>query len=146
GDFRDEGEALDLREAVLEVPDQLEHEARGVPHGVGDVAEGDEPRLLAVAAPPPEVEGHPAVLEVRPERALGGELALLLSPLAEGEGVLDLPGQARDNRLHLRHLVRGEREEGLVGQELLAERLARVRAAAIQLALDMLADEPAERL
>ena len=146
GDLRDEREALHLREAVLQVPDELEHEARGVPHRVRDVAERHQPRLLAVASPPTDVDRHASVLEVHPKCPLGVELSLLLAPLAESEGVLDLPGQTGDDRLHLRHLVGREREERLVGQELLAQTLPLPLASPVQFALDVLADQAAKRL
>ena len=128
GDLRDEGEALHLGEALLQVPDELEHEARGVPHGVGHVAERDQARLLPAPPAPPELDRHPAVLEARAEGPLHVELALLLPPLPEGERVLDPPGEPGDDRLHLGDLVGRQREERLVGQEVPPEAVAPGRA------------------
>src|SRR5262249_57112131 len=91
GDLRDEGEALDLGEALLEVPHELEHEAGGIPHGVRDVAERDQARLLAAAAAPPKLDRYAAVGEARAERAVPIELAPPVPPPPGPERVLDPP-------------------------------------------------------
>ena len=145
-DLRDEGEALDLGEALLEVPDELEHEARGVAHGVGDVAERDQPRLLAAPPAPAELDRPPAVRQARAERALHVELAPLLPPLPECERVLDPAREPGDDRLHLGDLVDREREERLVGQELPSKAIRLAMPPPRQLPLDVLTDQPPERL
>ena len=59
---------------------------------------------------------------------------------------LILPGQPRHDRLHLRDLVRRQREERLVGEDFARQPLALAPGAALQLALDVLADHAAEGL
>src|ERR1700730_13845587 len=149
GDLRDLGDedvGAHAREALLQVPHQLQHETGGVAHRVRHIAEGDQLRLLAVPAAEPDLHRPPPVLQALADGPARVQAALLLLALAEGERVLDLAGEPRDHRLHLGHLVRGEGEERLVGEDLAGELLALPVGAALQLALHVLADHAPERL
>ena len=73
-------------------------------------------------------------------------VALLLLALPQRERVLDAAGQLGHHALHLRDLVRRQREERLVGEDLPRELLAGAVRAALQLALHVLADHAAEGL
>ena len=145
-DLRHEHVRADPAEAFLEAPDQLQHEARGVADRVGHVADRDQLRFLAVPALEENLHRDPAVLEALPRGAPRVEPALVLLALAQRQRVLDLPRQARDHVLHLRDLVGRQREERLVGEHLAGELLALAIRPALQLALDVLADHPLERL
>src|SRR2546428_89802 len=57
GDLGDEHVRANPAEALLEAPDELQHEAGGVADRVRHVADRDEPRLLAVAADPGQLAG-----------------------------------------------------------------------------------------
>jgi len=70
----------------------------------------------------------------------------VLLPLAQRERVLDLARQPCDHALHLRDLVRRQREERLVRQHLARELLALAVRAALQLSLDVLANHALEGL
>ena len=63
GDLRDEDVGAHPREALLQAPHELEHEARGVAYGVRDVTQGDQLGLFPVAPAEAELHGHAAVLE-----------------------------------------------------------------------------------
>src|SRR5215472_9305417 len=128
------------REALLQAPHELEHEARGVAHRVRHVAQGDELGLLAVPTAEAELHGHAAVLEALANGPARVEPSLLFLALAHGQGVLDLAGQPRHHGLHLRHLVGREGEERLVGEYLTRELLALPVGATLELALHVLAD------
>src|SRR2546428_2338627 len=71
--------------------------------------------------------------------------ALLLA-LAQHQRVLDLSRQARDDALHLSNLVRRQREERLVREDLARHLLALAGRAPLQPALHLLAGHPPERL
>src|SRR3989441_11033336 len=146
GDPRHEHVRAHAAEELREAPHELEHEARGVPDGVGAVADREELGLLAV--PPLEVELHrpPAVLEALARRPARVDPPALLLALAQRERVLDPPREARDDVLHLGDLVRRQREERLVGQNLPRQLLALAVRAPLELALDVLADHALERL
>src|SRR5262245_10303071 len=146
GDLGDEGVRSHAREALLETPHELEHEARRIAHGVRDVAHRDELRLLAVAAAVTHLHRDAPILEAPPDRAPRVEPPLLLLPLAQRERVLDLAREPGDHRLHLGDLVGRQGEQWLVGEHLAGEPLARAVRAPLELALDVLPDHPPERL
>src|SRR5215471_4754467 len=132
------------REAFLEAPHELEHEARGIAHRVRHVTQGDELGLLAMPTAEAELHGHAAVLEALANGPARIEPSLLFLPLAHGERVLDLAGQARHHRLHLGDLVGRQGEERLVGEDLAGKLLALPVGAPLQLALHVLADHAAK--
>src|SRR5438445_1126369 len=133
-------------EAFLKAPDELQHEPRGVAHGVRDVADGDELGLVAVAPLEEDLHRHAAVRHALAHRPPRVEPAPLLLPLAQRERVLDLARQPRHDVLHLRDLLGRQREQRLVREHLARELLALAVGAALQLALDVLADHPVEGL
>jgi hypothetical protein len=57
----DEDEAADLREALLEAVDELQHEARDVGHRRRDVAQDHQLRAVLAPLLEDQLEGHPAV-------------------------------------------------------------------------------------
>ena len=67
GELADEDERARAREELLRGVHELEHEERRRAHRVGDVAEHDEPRLVAAAAPPRGLEGDAAGREAPPQ-------------------------------------------------------------------------------
>src|SRR6267143_108396 len=101
GDLGHEHVRAHAAEALLQAPHELQHEARRVAHGVGDVADRDELGLLAVAALEEDLHGHAAVRETLANRPARVEPPSLLLPLAQREGVLDLARQPRHHVLHL---------------------------------------------
>src|SRR4030095_13515680 len=125
-------------------PHELEHEARGVPHRVRHVAEGDQLGLLAVAPAVAHLHGHASILQALSNGPARVQTSLLLLALAQRERVLDLASEARHHRLHLRDLVGRQREERLVGEDLAGELLALAEGAALELALHVLADHAPE--
>src|SRR3984893_3184777 len=144
GDLRDEDVGAHAREAFLQAPHQLEHEARRIAHRVRDVAERDQLGLFPGAAAEAQLHRHAAILQALADGPARVEPALLLLSLTHGEGVLDLAREPRDHRFHLGNLVGREREERLVRQDLTGELFALPVGAALELALDMLPDHPAE--
>src|SRR5262249_61447435 len=105
GDLRDEHVGADAAEALLEAPDQLQHEARGVADRIRHVADGDELRLFPMAPLEVNLHGHPAVLEALPGRAPGVEAPAVLLALAQRQRVFDLARQAGAGVLRLLYLV-----------------------------------------
>ena len=93
-----------------------------------------------------ELHGHAAVLETLADGPPRVEPPPFLLALAHGEGVLDLAGEPRHHRLHLGDLVGREREQRLVREYFPAELLPLPVGAALELALDVLADHAPEGL
>jgi hypothetical protein len=134
------------REALLQAPHELEHEARGVAHGVGDVAQGDQLGLLPVDAGAKRSSmGTPPYWRLLRMVRRESSRPLLLLALAHGEGVLDLAREPRHHRLHLA-TSSGRGRRALVREDLPAELLPLAVGAALELALDVLADHAPEGL
>src|SRR4030095_8760505 len=93
-----------------------------------------------------DLHRHAAVLEALARGPPRVEAPLVLLSLAQRQRVLDLARQPGDDALHLGDLVRRQREERLVREHLARELLALAVRAPLQLALDVLADHPLERL
>src|SRR5712692_9626871 len=146
GDLGDEHVRADPAEALLEAPDELQHEARGVTDRIRHVADRDELRLFAVPSLEEDLHRYPAVLEALPRRPPRVQAPLVLLPLAQRERILDLARQPRDHALHLGDLVRRQGEKRLVRENLARELLALAVRSTLQLALDVLADHPLEGL
>src|SRR5262245_1138698 len=145
-DLGDEDERAHATEALLKAPYELQHEARGVAHGVRDIADRDELGLLAMAALEKDLHRHAAVRQTPANRPPGVEPALLLLPLPQRERVLDLSREPRHDVLHLRDFLGRQREQRLLRQHLAGELLALTVRASLELALDVLADHAIERL
>src|SRR3990172_7915322 len=77
-------------EALLEAPDELEHEPGGVPDRVRHVADRDQLRLLPVPAPEVDLHRHAVVLEALPRRPPRVDPAPVLLSLAQRQRGLDL--------------------------------------------------------
>src|SRR5438128_1557819 len=146
GDLRYEHVGPNPAEALLEAPDQLQHEARGVADRVRHVADRDQLRLAAVAALEEDLHRHAAVLQALARGPPRVEAPFVLLPLAQRQRVLDLARQPRDHALHLGDFVGSQREERFVRQNLTGELFALAVRAPLQLALDVLADHALERL
>src|SRR5262249_61965124 len=126
-------------------PQQWWCEGGGVGEGLGPVGWGARwgfPRVRRGEKAPP---GLPAILQALARGPPVVDPPPLLLPLPQRERILDLPRQARHDRLHLSDFVGREREQRLVGEDLARELLALTPRAAFQLPLDVLPDHPPER-
>src|SRR6266446_10672294 len=80
GDLGDEHVRADPAEALLEAPDELQHEARGVTDRIRHVADRDELRLFAVPSLEEDLHRYLAVLADHPFEGLEPQLEVIADP------------------------------------------------------------------
>ena len=99
-------------EELLRRVHQLEHEERGGAHRVGDVAEHDQPRLVAAAPAARGLEGDAARAQALPEGAVRIDAPAQRPPPPHPLGAAQPLGEAAHRAPHLLALGLGEPREG----------------------------------
>src|SRR5580704_14826893 len=145
-DVGDENKAAHARVEILQRVNELQHEARGIAHRVGDVAQDYDLRLFLLALFEAQLERHAAVLEVLPQRTLDIEAALLRALAAHRDHVLQALREARHRLVHFLELVFGQVIETLLADLVEALIFLLLDVALLALHPNVAADNIIERL
>ena len=119
GHFRQighEDKAADPGIEVLDRVHELQHEPRDVAYRIRHVTEDDDLGLLFLLGIQDNLEGHPAILEVFPQRLLEVEPAALGPLAANRDHVLEPLRQLGHRLLHFPNFVLGQIIETLIRQ------------------------------